>query len=100
MDTTLRTTGYVIPDTDHFLFYLINNVASANASITLPHATVAGKMVILIAANGVANSGILPAVQTGNTLVSNNSGAPGVTKVIALSDGAGKWYILSDAVIQ
>jgi hypothetical protein len=100
MDTTQRSTGYTIPDTDHFLFYLIANVATANATITLPHATVAGKMVILIAANGVASSGIQPAVQSGNTLVSNNSGAPGVTKVIALSDGAGKWYILSDAVIQ
>lgn len=100
MDSTQRSTGYVIPDTDQFLFYLINNVASANATITLPHATVAGKMVILIAANGVASSGIQPAVQGGNTLVSNNSGAPGVTKIIALSDGLGKWYILSDAVIQ
>lgn len=100
MDTTARSSGYIIPDTDHFLFYLINNVANANATIDLPHATVAGKMVILIAANGVANSGILPAVQIGNTLVSNNGGAAGATKVIALSDGSGKWFILSDAVVQ
>jgi hypothetical protein len=100
MDTTPHITGYTIPDTDHFLFYPIDNVASANATIPLPHATVAGKMVILIAANGFASSGIQPAVQGSNTLVSNNSGAPGVTRVIALSDGMGKWYILSDAVIQ
>lgn len=100
MDPTPRTTGYTIPDTDQFLFYLINNTASANATINLPHATVAGKMVILIAANAAASSGIQPAVQGGNTLVSNNGGAPGVTKVIALSDGAGKWYIMSDAVAQ
>ncbi len=100
MDPTPHSSGYTIPDTDSYLFYLVNNQASANATINLPHATVAGKMVILIAANGVASSGIQPAVQSGNTLVSNNSGAPGVTKVIALSDGSGKWFILSDAVAQ
>jgi hypothetical protein len=100
MDTTPRNSGYTIPDTDHFLFYLVNNVASANANITLPHGTVAGKMVILIAANGVASSGIKPLVQSGDTLISDNSGAPGATKVIAITDGSNRWYILSDGVEQ
>jgi hypothetical protein len=100
MDTTLRSNGYTIPDSDQFLYYLVNNVANAHATINLPHANVAGKMVILLAANTAANSGVTLAVQPGNTLVTTVTGASGSTKAIALSDGAGKWYVLSVAIAQ
>jgi hypothetical protein len=99
MDPTLRGTGYTIPDTDTFLMYRINNLVNAHAAITLPHANVAGKMVILIAANGVANSGITVAAQSGNT-IQTGSGTSGTTKVMVISDGSGHWIVLSTAIIQ
>jgi len=99
MDPTLRNSGYTIPDTDTFLMYRINNVASAHATITLPHANVAGKMVILIAANGVSSSGITVAAQSGNTILTG-SGMSGTTKLMVISDGSGHWIVLSTAIIQ
>jgi hypothetical protein len=99
MDPTLRDSGYTIPDNDTFLFYRINNIVNLHAIITLPHANVAGKMVILIAANGVINSGVQVSVQGGNTLVSG-TGPSGSTKVMVISDGAGKWIMLTDAIVR
>ena len=99
MDPTPRSAGYTIPDTDTFLMYLVNNTASTHATITLPHANVAGKMVILIAANTAASSGITVAAQSGNTITSG-SGLSGSTKLMLISDGSGHWYMLTTAIIQ
>lgn len=102
MLTTPLNSGTVIADTDHFLYYLVNNLAGTSttsnlASITLPHAT-AGKMVVLIAANGVNYSGVTVAVQSGDTLIHQTGFTGGTTKLFALADGNHNWYVLTTAV--
>jgi hypothetical protein len=99
--TTLTGCPCTIADTSTALYYLVPNVASSFTNVTLPHANVAGKMVVLIAMNGVSSSGVQAVAPSGDTLVSNDSPAgQGSTKVIALSNGSGDWIILSAAVIQ
>ena len=99
MDTALHNNGYAIPDTDTFLYYLMNNVSGSHAVVTLPHATVAGKMVIVLAGNNVTNSGVGVAVLSGDTL-STGSGSLGSTKVMVLSDGNHHWIVLSTGIQQ
>jgi hypothetical protein len=48
MDPTARTTGYTIPATDTFTYYLINN-STGPQTITLPPANVEGKHIVIIA---------------------------------------------------
>jgi hypothetical protein len=99
MDTTKRSSGYTIPDTDTFMFYLVNNAVNAHATINLPHATVAGKMVILLASNDVTNSGVTAAAQSGDSILTG-SGTSASTKLIAISDGNHHWLIVTTAIIQ
>lgn len=87
MDPALRSNGYVIPGSDSYLFYRVNNVAGSNATVFLPHANAAGKMVILLAANTASSSGVTLAVQGGSALVTNVTGATGQTK----ASGVERW---------
>ncbi len=103
MDTTLHGSGFTIPDSSTFLYYLMNNVASSFATVNLPHATVAGKMVVILPANAAASSGITAFPQSGDTLIGTTGSVASVvaeTKIMALSDGNHKWYVLTSAISQ
>jgi len=107
LDTTLHASGYTIPDTDTFLYYLTNNpVGTASTcggavTINLPHSAAvgAGRMVIISPGN-VPNStslqcpGVAVATQGSDTLVptgANDSPHP----LVVTSDGAGHWIIMN-----
>jgi Collagen triple helix repeat (20 copies) len=100
-DTTVRSSGYTIPDTDTFMYYLVNNNGSTPGILVLPHATVKGRVLIAINANLSATSGPA-AVQVnrqGTDLIYGSSGTTGVTfiasqrAIFLYTDGTGKWYL-------
>ena len=109
LDTTLRNSGYVIPDTDTFLYYLANNPAGTStacggfATLTLPHSSAVGSgRMVIISPGNVPNStstqcpGVAVTVQSGDTLVpsgANDSAHP----LAVISDGAGHWIIANSA---
>ncbi len=99
MDPSIRVAGYTIPDTDSYVYYRVNNIVGTPAPITLPHANVAGKLVVLISANALVSPGVTPVAQAGNSLVPN-ANATGITKVMLLSDGNGHWFVLSNSITQ
>ncbi len=135
MDTTpLARTGVTMTDTDTHMYYLVDNsggtqntpeagVSSGNpATITLPHANVAGRVIVLIAtcrtmstsntcnvptdgnSQPISGSQITVHTQGGDTIVQINTGAgsatPSTTQAQAeqftlslFTDGAGHWYV-------
>lgn len=106
LDTTLHASGYIIPDTDAFLYYLTNNpVGTASTcgtvpTISLPHATTVGSgRVIIISPGNVPNpsaqcSGVSVVAQGTDTIVpsgANDSAHP----LTLVSDGAGHWILMN-----
>ncbi|MBS1858603.1 MAG: collagen-like protein [Acidobacteria bacterium] len=110
LDPTMRPSGYTIPDTDTYLYYLVNNPAGTSsacggaATLNLPHSTVvgAGRMVIASPGN-VPNStasqcvGVAVAVQGGDTLLFQGSGSSlsSAHPITTVSDGAGHWIVMN-----
>ncbi len=109
IDTVKHVSGYTIPDTDTFLYYLTNNPvgtsSSCGASVTinLPHsATVgAGRMVIIMPGNvpapttEITCNGVTVAVQSGDSLVTSSGGVSSAHAFFAVSDGAGRWLMMN-----
>jgi len=51
-DPTVHNTNYTVPDTDTFIYYLVNNpVGGGPANLILPHASVKGRILYAIPAN-------------------------------------------------
>lgn len=109
LDPTVRPSGYVIPDTDTYLYYLVNNglgsagACAPSAIINLPHSAVvgAGRMVIVSSANVPNTSsqqclGVTVAVQGGDTLRSQTGGSTlsEAHPITLVSDGAGHWNVM------
>jgi hypothetical protein len=101
-DTTIHPNNYTIPDTDPFIYYLVNNpLAGGPGNLNLPHANVRGRILIALPANA---SPVLPPIgnrvqvtcQAGDTILGN--GATPVTVVGSqrplqlMSDGSGHWF--------
>ena len=108
LDTTLRSSGYTIPDTDTFLYYLTNNpVGTAStcggaATINLPHSTVVGSgRMVIISPGNVPNStslqcpGVAVATQGTDALVPTGVNASAHPLVVT-SDGVGHWIIMNN----
>jgi hypothetical protein len=101
LDTTLRGAGYIVPDTDTHLYYLMNNSVSScgGATLYLPHSTVvgAGRMVIVSPGN-VPNSSGCPGAAVGvqgtDTLVPFGVNAS-YHPLVVVSDGLGHWIIIN-----
>jgi hypothetical protein len=96
----LHSSGYTIPDTDTFLYYLTNNSAAGGVSVlTLPHATVKGRRLLAIPANASSTDRVQVNAQSGNTIyyqipggqTSLSSQGP----IMLFSDGAGRWYVIA-----
>ena len=100
-DTTVHASGYQIPDTDTFMYYLVNNNGSTPGVLVLPHATVKGRQLVAINANLSATSGpnVVQVDRQGSDLIFGSSGTTGVTSlasqraIFLYSDGAGKWLL-------
>lgn len=114
LDPTIRSHGYVIPNTDPYIYYLVNNTSNgANpANITLPLANVAGKMIVpmcqfytaLNAVGGAdpngSNNGINLLRQGTDTIISGDGAFPGLLtsysikrSIRLMSDGLGHWIV-------
>jgi len=95
MDTTPHN-NYVIPDTDTFIYYLADNQGGNPGVLTLPHANVAGKFVIVIPAhvNPVSGDFGLTVKTQGSDTILNGSPVTTETEqetVRLISDGNGHW---------
>jgi hypothetical protein len=107
----VRNSGYTIPDSDTYLYYLVNNgigttsACGAAAALNLPHSTAvgAGRIVIASPANVplpttvICTQLVTVAVQSGDTLRSQG-GASSLTAahpITAVSDGAGHWIVMN-----
>ena len=102
-DTTIHPSGYTIPDTDRFIYYLANNPTSGGpATLVLPHANVNGKILIAIPANASPvgspdGNRILLNCQAGDTIW--GSGPSSVTTIESqrpiglFSNGSGRWFL-------
>lgn len=133
-NTTALASGAAISDTDSHIYYLVNNSGGAQnsdgsgqtkgnpATITLPDATIAGRVVVLIAtcrAIGTSNtcnavtdgnsqpvitSQIIANTQAADTIVSlDNAGTPSSSQAKAVdftlslvSDGSHHWYVFDN----
>jgi hypothetical protein len=107
-DTTLHPTGgYLIPDTDTFVYYLTNNPpAGGSGNLTLPHATVSGRRLLAIPANpsSVLTNCVGSAcrlqlfAQAGDTIFDESSTATtslaSLGPVLLFSDGNHHWYVI------
>ncbi|MBZ5677901.1 MAG: DNRLRE domain-containing protein [Acidobacteriia bacterium] len=103
LDTTIHASGYVIPDTDPYIYYLANNpLAGGPANLTLPHANVNGKVLIAIPANASPvgspdGNRIQVLVQGSDTIL--GSAPTAVTflesqrPICLTSDGSGHWFL-------
>jgi hypothetical protein len=107
-DTVLHPSGYTIPDTDTFIYYLVNNTGGLAGNLNLPRATVAGRRLLAIPANAAAVSNtcttttcrIQVIAQSGDSIF--GTGVPaGQSSFIAqgpvlmFSDGNHKWFIIA-----
>jgi len=110
MDPTVHTTvtappgAYVIPDTDTYIYYRVNNIPGtppgSPGTIQLPHANVAGKIVVVIGVNvntaGDNAETVYP--QSGDTICSSGgcsgSGLSEQNPIQLISDGAGHWIVI------
>lgn len=102
-DPTVRPSDYTIPDTDTFIYYLVNNpTAGGSANLNLPHATVKGRVLIAIPANAspVAGDGFRVKVTSqGTDGIFGSTGTSSVTffasqrPILLYTDGTGKWYL-------
>jgi hypothetical protein len=97
----VHPSGYTIPDTDTFMYYLVNNSGSSPGNLFLPHATVKGRQLIVINANLSLTSGpdVVQVTRQGSDLIYGSSGTSGVSSlssqraIFLYSDGAGKWLL-------
>jgi hypothetical protein len=105
MAVATLTNGASISDSSTDLFYLVDNTQGVNASITLPHANVVGKMIHLIAKDSTAAVGptlikINAIAQAGDVIVQDtiNNALTSRTfqaAVHLMSNGANKWFVVS-----
>lgn len=101
-DTNVHTSGYTIPDTDIYSFYLVDNSTSDNSSdpvVTLPHGTTAGRTFSIMGSSSWGYE-IQLAVQSGDTLIYDDCDEYyiyGSGQVI--TDGNHNWYIFGGACI-
>ena len=107
-DTTVHASGYSIPDTDTFIYYLVNNAGGGPGNLTLPHAAVAGRRLLAIPANAatvptpctVANCRVQVIAQAGDTIFGTGVAAgqasfPAPGPVLMFSDGNHHWFIIA-----
>jgi hypothetical protein len=109
IDTVKHNSGYTIPDTDTFLYYLTNNpVGTSNScggsvTINLPHSVTvgAGRMIIIMPGNvpapttAISCYGVTVAVQSGDSLITQSGGNTSTHAFFAVSDGAGHWLMMN-----
>jgi hypothetical protein len=100
-DTTVHPSGYTIPDTDTFIYYVGNNVnGTTPAQFNLPHATTPGRMIIVFAQNTFVPAGNRVQVNRQGTDLIMGSGPGGATSfvsqraIMVQSDGAGHWNLI------
>ena len=98
-DTTVHSSGYVIPNSDTYSFYLVNNSCCSVPTITLPIGTTRGRAFSIV---GSTNYGyeVLLAVQSGDTLISGSGCGGnylwgGTGQVV--TDGNHTWYIVTNS---
>jgi hypothetical protein len=107
LDTALHASGYIIPDTDTFLYYLTNNpqgtpsACGAVPNIVLPHSTTVGSgRVVIVSPGNVPNStgvqcpGVSVTAQAGDTVIPTGVNAS-AHPLNLVSDGAGHWIIMN-----
>jgi len=96
-DTTLHASGYTIPDTDTFVYYLVNNVGAGFGVLNLPHATVAGRRLLAIPANpSNATFRVQVSAQSGDVIFAQSSSSQATLQsigpILLFSDGNHHWY--------
>jgi hypothetical protein len=114
LDPTTRSNGYVIPGTDPYIYYLVDNTSNgaSPANITLPAGNVEGKTIVLMCKfytasndvlgadpNGTGNGINLFAAGTDHIIVGDSAFPSPVTgysvkrSIWLMSDGAGHWIV-------
>jgi hypothetical protein len=101
-DTAVHASNYTVPDTDTFIYYLLNNPSGSPANLNLPHASVKGRILYAIPANtspaGV-NKVTVTAQGTDSIFTGSNPAAQtnfsSQRPISLFSDGTGHWHVIS-----
>ena len=100
--TTVHPNNYTVPDTDTFIYYLVNNpVGGGVANLNLPHATVKGRILYAIPANASPASSRVTVTAQGSDSIFTGTQATALTiyssqrPISLFSDGGGHWHVIS-----
>jgi hypothetical protein len=104
----VHPSGYTIPDTDTFIYYLVNNIGGGPGNLILPHASVAGRRLLAIPANAAtvptpctaANCRLQVTAQAGDSIFGTGVAAGQSSflaqgPVLMFNDGNHKWFIIA-----
>ena len=107
-DTTVHPTNYTIPDTDRFIYYLVNNTGGTPGNLILPGATVRGRRLLAIPANAAtvptpctaANCRIKVTAAGSDTILGTGVAAGQASflaqgPVLLFSDGNHHWLVIA-----
>ncbi len=101
-DATVHPNNYTVPDSDAFIYYLVNNpVAGGVANLNLPHATVKGRILYAIPANASpAPERVKVTAQGSDSIFTGTSAAAQANyssqrPISLFSDGSGHWHVIS-----
>ena len=101
-DPTVHPNNYTVPDTDAFIYYLVNNpVAGGVANLNLPHATVKGRILYAIPANASPAPERVKVTAQGSDSIFTGTQATTLTNyssqrpISLFSDGSGHWHVIS-----
>ena len=101
-DPTVHSTNYTVPDTDTFIYYLVNNPAGGGAAnLILPHASVKGRILYAIPANASPASSRVTVTAQGSdsiftgTLPAAQTSLTSQRPISLFSDGGTHWHVIS-----
>jgi hypothetical protein len=102
-DSTVHSTNYTVPDTDTFIYYLVNNPAGGGpANLILPHASVKGRILYAIPANASpAGPNRVTVTAQGSDSIFTGTQATALTSfssqrpISLFSDGGTHWHVIS-----
>jgi hypothetical protein len=91
-----------VPDTDTFIYYLVNNPAGGGAAnLILPHASVKGRILYAIPANASPASNRVTVTAQGSDSIFTGTSAVAQTSfssqrpISLFSDGGTHWHVIS-----
>jgi len=101
-DQVVHPSNYTVPDSDTFIYYLVNNpVGGGAATLILPHASVKGRILYVIPANASPAGNRVTVTAQGSDLIFTGTlpaaqGSFTSQRPISLfSDGGTRWHVIS-----